>query len=87
MMQRAINSRADLESLRGTAAFADVLDSLLGSTQTKVDTAEYPEGYGTPEYEGPHVDPVWSTQEDLTTLNNFGMTKQELLDEIEGLQA
>jgi len=86
-MRQTINSRADLESLRGSPEFAAAIRDLAGSMTIRMNVAEYPEGYGDPEYEGPEVDPIWQDQEDLTTIERFEFTKQELLDELAALDA
>jgi len=84
-MGPTINSRADLESLRGTPEFADAMRNLAGSMTIRVNVAEYPEGYGEPEYDGPDIDPDWQDQEDLTTIERLGFTKQQVLDEVAAL--
>lgn len=79
---RNINSRADVEALRGTPAFAQAITALAGSMTITVNVAEYPEGYGTDEYEGPEIDPVWDEQEDLSSVERLGFTKSEILTEL-----
>lgn len=85
-MGSTINSRADLESLRGTPEFAAAMRGLAGSMTIKVDAAEYPQGYGTPDYAGDPIEPVWEEREDLTTIERLGFTKQQVLDEIAALE-
>ncbi len=76
-MANIINSRSDLESLRGTPAFAETMMKLAGSMTIRVDTAEYPEGYGEPDYAGETITPMWEAREDLTTITRLGFTKTE----------
>jgi hypothetical protein len=40
--------------------------------------AVYPDGYSDPDYDGAAIDPVWVQVEDLTTIERFGFTKEEL---------
>lgn len=41
--------------------------------------AEYPEGYGQHGYEGPAIDPVWETVEDLSTIQRYCFTKADFV--------
>lgn len=72
-----INSRADLESIAGTKEHHEFMARLKGSMTRKQNVAECPEGYGTPEYDGPVIEPVWVDVEDLTTIERFGFTKAD----------
>lgn len=74
-----INTRADLDSLIGTPAHAAFIAKLKGSMTQRRNAAVYPEGYGQPGYEGPAVEPVWEDVEDLSTIERFGFTKDEIL--------
>lgn len=76
-----INSRADLDAIKGTPAHAEFLHLLRGSLTRRIDTQTYPEDYGIPEYTGPKLDPVWAEVESLETITRFGFTKAELLAE------
>lgn len=51
--------------------------SLKGSMTRKQNVADYPDGYGTPEYDGPVIDPIWEDVEDLSTIQRFGFTKAD----------
>ncbi len=73
-----INSRADLDALKGTQEYADFIGYLKGSMTRKENVAEYPEGYGTPDYTGEAIEPVWIDVEDLNAINRFGFTKENL---------
>lgn len=75
-----INSREDLDSLRGTQEYAEFVAYLKGSMTRTVNVAAYPDGYNRPGYEGPEIEPVWMEVEDLSTITAFGFTKEELLD-------
>lgn len=79
MASPVINTREDLDALAGTPAHDEFLDYLRGSITRKQDAQTYPEGYGTPDYEGPALDPVWQDVEDLSTIERFGFTKADLL--------
>lgn len=75
-----VNTRADLDALKGTPAYADTMNVLKASMTTRVDTATYPEGYGQPEYSGPSVSPNWAEVESLDTIERIGFTKAEFLE-------
>lgn len=76
-----INTRADLDSLKGSPAYTEALRALKGSMTVTVDTAVYPQGYGQPGYSGAVVDPVWQPVEDLTSITRLGFGKDEFLAE------
>jgi hypothetical protein len=80
-----INSRADLESIRGTKQFENMIYSLVGSMKHSIDVAEYPENYRSPDYDGPEIEPIIEEQENLTTIQRFGFTKEQILKELEKL--
>lgn len=80
-----INSRPDLESLRNTEYFAEAIRSIAGTMAIRINIAEYPDGYGEPDYEGPEIEPVWEEREDLATIKRFGFTKAEIIEELENL--
>lgn len=77
-MKQIINSREDLDALKGTQRHDDFINYLKGSMMRKENVAEYPEGYGTADYTGEVIEPVWIDVEDLSTINRFGFTKEEL---------
>lgn len=74
-----INTREDLEVLKETdpAQYLEFMAYLKGSMSRQQNVAEYPEGYGQPGYEGPTIDPVWETVEDLSTIERYGFTKAD----------
>lgn len=79
MQSPLINSREDLDALKESnpTAYAEFMQKLKGSMTHRTNTAVYPEGYGQPGYEGPVVDPVWETVEDLSTIKRYGFKKSD----------
>lgn len=75
-----INSREDLDALKGTTAYADFMRTLAGSMTRKQDTQVYPKGYGQPGYKGDALEPLWGEVEDLSTIERFGFTKADFAD-------
>lgn len=51
--------------------------ALKGSMTRKQNVSDYPDGYGTPEYDGAVIDPIWEDVEDLSTIQRFGFTKAD----------
>lgn len=76
-----INSRADLDALKGTKEHADFIGYLKGSMTRKTDIAEYPDDYNREGYDGSEIEPIWVEVEDLSTITRFGFTPEELEDE------
>ena len=74
MEKFVINSRSDLDAIAGTSQHAEFMRFLKGSMTRKQNIQVYPDGYGTPEYEGPILDPIWGDVEDLSTITAFGFT-------------
>lgn len=74
-----INSRADLDAIAGTPEHTKFIEALKGSITRREDQAVYPENYGMPDYDGAPIDPVWVDVEDLSTIERFGFTKEEIL--------
>lgn len=72
-----INTRADLDSIKGTKQHRDFMNRLRGSMTRQQDVAEYPENYGEPDYDGPAIDPVWEEVEDLSLIERFGFSKSD----------
>lgn len=72
-----INTREDLDAIRGTTQHAEFMASLKGSMTRKQDIQVYPDGYNQPGYEGEALEPIWSDVEDLTTIERFGFTKSD----------
>lgn len=77
MKSPIINTREDLDAIQGTPAWTEFMLFLKGTITTKVDTAVRPEGYGTPEYVGETIPPVWAEIENLSTIENFGFAKED----------
>lgn len=80
-MPAIINTRTDLEALKGSAAYRDAMERLKASMTTRADGALYPDGYGSPGYSGPTVEPAWEDLETLDTIERLGFTKDEFLAE------
>lgn len=74
-----INTREDLDSIKGTSEHAQFIDFLRGSMVRRQNVAVYPEGYGEPRYDGPVIEPIWEDVEDLSTIERFGFSKLDLL--------
>lgn len=79
MAQNLINTRADLDAIAGTKAHSDFMIYLAGTMTRKQNTQTYPAGYGTPEYTGEALDPVWEDVEDLSTIKSFGFVKADFI--------
>lgn len=73
-----INTRDDLDHLVGTEDYSQFISYLKGSILTKRDTQVYPADYNQVGYVGALLDPIWIEVEDLTTITNFGFTKEQL---------
>lgn len=71
-----INTRADLDALKGTPAYLPALRAIAGTMETTLNAAEYPEGYGDPSYSGPSVEPVWTIVETLETIHRLGFASR-----------
>lgn len=76
-MDQIINTREDLNALEGTEAHDQFMQYLKGSMTRKQNTAEYPDGYGQPGYEGEIIEPILVDVEDLSTIESFGFTKAD----------
>jgi hypothetical protein len=72
-----INTRADLDAIAGTPEHAEFMTFLKGSMTRKQDVAVRPDNYGTPDYDGDPIPPVWEDVEDLSTIERFGFTKSD----------
>lgn len=77
-MNRQINTRDDLDAIKGTPEHAAFMDALKGSMTRREDQAIYPDDYNTPEYTGDPIEPIWVDVEDLTTIDRFGFTKADM---------
>ena len=74
----SINTRADLDSIAGTPEHAAFVAALKGSMTQRHNAAVYPDEYHRPGYAGPVVEPVWVDAEDLSTIEGFGFTREEI---------
>jgi len=78
-MSAVINTRADLEAVKGTQDYDVFMQGLRGSLTYTRDIAVYPEGYHALDYEWPKVNPVWESVEDMSMVERFHFTKAEVL--------
>ena len=76
-MKTVINTREDLDALKGTKEYDDFMQILKGSMLRKQDIQVYPEGYNQPDYQGEKLLPVWEEVEDLSIVARFGFTKAD----------
>lgn len=76
-----LNTRADLEALKGTTDHAEALRALKGSLTATVNVADYPPSYFDPDYQGPRIEPVWQEIESLEALTLIGMSRSEFVAE------
>jgi len=82
-MKTIINSRADLDAIQGTPEHTKFMEALKGSMIRREDQAVYPDNYDDLDYEGDPIDPVWVDVEDLSTIERFGFTKDEIMRQVE----
>ncbi len=78
-MHYIINSRSDLDAIQGTPEYDEFINKLKGTMTRKQNVQTYPDDYGTPEYTGEPLEPIWEDVEDLTTITMFGFTKEEMV--------
>ena len=57
-MKTVINTREDLEALKGTKEYDDFMQILKGSMLRKQNIQVYPEGYNQPDYQGEKLFPI-----------------------------
>ena len=74
-----INTREDLEAIKGTKRYDEFMERLRGSMTRWEDVAQYPDNYGAPDYDGPVIEPVWQEVEDLSVIERFGFTKSDFV--------
>lgn len=75
-----INTRADLEAVRGTALYDEFVDQLVGSTVRRTNVADYPEEYDhglQPGDEG-YIEPVWEEVDDFSIVKRMGFGKTDI---------
>lgn len=77
LQKTIINSREDLESIKGTPEHEQFMQMLKGSMKRKQNMQVYPEGYGMPDYEGEELEPIWEEVEDLSCIERFGFKKED----------
>lgn len=80
-MKVIIQTRADLDSLKGTQHYTDFIDLLKGSMTKRVCVTEYPEGYNYDLKEGEegYLPLEFADVEDLSVIESFGFTKEDIL--------
>ena len=78
MESSVINSREDLDAIRGTPQHAVFMRYLAGTLTTKTDVAVHPADYGQPGYTGPVIAPVWQEVDSPATAARFGFTPEEV---------
>lgn len=76
-MKYTINTREDLDAIQGKPEHTEFMQFLKGTMTRKQDVAEYPADYIEPDYDGPQVDPIWESIEDLSTIERFGFVKED----------
>lgn len=76
-MKTVINTREDLEALKGTKEYDDFMPILKGSMLRKQNIQVYPEGYSQPDYVGEKLEPIWEVVEDLSIIQRFEFTKAD----------
>lgn len=77
-----INTRQDLDAIKGTQEYTDFMLFLKGSITKQVDTQTYPEGYGQFDYSGPALKPIWTEIKDLSVIERFGFTEADFNNSI-----
>lgn len=82
MAQIIVNSRSDIDALRGTPYFLTALEYIQGAMTVAVNVAEYSEG-ADPDL----VEPVWEERLDLSILQRIGWTRAEFEAEIAAARA
>ena len=81
MFLPTINTRADLDAMQGTPAYAEFIAYLKGTLTRRVNAQVYPEGYNNSLAEGAegYLPPLWQDVPDDTTAARFGFTREALL--------
>jgi hypothetical protein len=77
LKSKIINTREDLDAIKGTPEHTEFMESLRGSMTRKQDVQVYPDNYNDPDYDGDEIPPVWEDVEDLSTIERFGFTKAD----------
>jgi len=77
-MKYIINTRQDLNKIQGTPEYNEFIILLKGTMSRKQNIQTYPDNYNEPDYDGEKLEPIWTDIEDLSTIERFGFTKEEL---------
>ena len=80
LSKAVINTRQDLDAIKGEPEWFEFMAKLKGSMQRKQDVQVYPDGYNQPGYDGQKLDPIWDYVEDLSTIHSFGFDKSDFDD-------
>ena len=74
MANRYKNAGFDLTTTEHT----EFIILLKGTMSRKQNIQTYPDNYNEPDYVGATLEPIWTDIEDLSTIERFGFTKEEL---------
>ena len=77
LSKTVINTREDLDAIKGTPEYDEFMIALAGSMTRKQDVQAYPDNYNDPDYDGDKLDPIWEDVEDLSTIKRFGFQKSD----------
>lgn len=81
-ISQQVRNRDDLDALQASDpdGYAAFMRYLKCSMQVNVDVAQYPDNDGDPDYVGAVVEPVFEVREDLTIIQQFGLSAADLAD-------
>jgi len=74
-----INTREDLNNIIGTPEHEQFMSQLKGSIKKQINIQVYPEGYGTTDYTGTALEPIWSDITDLSVIESFGFKDTDFI--------
>lgn len=72
-----INTRQDLDAVKGTPEAVQFMKALKGSIYRTIDVQKYPDNYHSPEYVGDKLEPVWDVIKDLSTIERFNFVESD----------
>ena len=80
-MRTIIQTRKDLDAIKGTPEYKEFIKLLVGSMTKKVSNTVYPIGYDQKlQLNDPgYIPTTFNEIEDLTEITRFGFTKEEIL--------
>ena len=81
-MKKLIQTRADLDAIKGTQEYFEFIKLLKGSLVKKVSKTVYPEDYDHSLQEGDEgfIPLEFEEVENLSEIERFGFTKEEILE-------